>query len=1374
MQSEFLEIWQRLEDVEQEVATVMSMYFDAIAETELTRILNLLDIRTDKNEKFTVGALRNILHRLERLGLAEASTQRATYKLDHTWREPIMRWASAKPSFPYMAEDFRQAAPYKSYWQPYGREAMLREWRLAYYMQQRGHFQNVEREILYYYSRDWQKGYFHDILFREPDLQWVRQLPPYWQEVSLLPSLRRVVGQLEEVQPLLDQLLPDTENLRVANSQLLGYLSMALLLRADWNEAERLLKYENENWRQSSRAAELGAIRGKDSAALLKFEDARKNYRRTTNRRQAFPSNWGGILHLLVLLRNQGVSAANLLDHYIGQIDPSATAANLFSMLRYLTASLRNELSDSPSFKTLRPAETRALDWLVWGWVAYWIDYALEAEDMLQLEDWLAKAQRHGYRWYEMEMSFLLHKFTYGQPRRTQLLARAEALREEIGAASFIDIVPRLERWERALESLALLTQDNGLPGKRKPEATTRLVWWIDFDNREIEAREQTLGKGGSWSKGRKVAPKRIRFGEVDNMLAEDRAVAASVEDSTYYYGSQDWVYNFDKAVLALVGHPNLFLLENPAIGIEIVKREPRLVLEEGEEGLELRFTQDFEGEGVVISRESPTRYAVMEIDQQLAGVRRQVGPALRIPQKARSRVREVVGRLQPIVKVQSTLSEDIADLPSVNADTRIYAHLLPLGDGFKLELFVKPLPEATLYQKPGQGRPRLVVENEEQMLVVERDLAAEKTGLERVQEDCPALLALPQENLEWRLDTVEDCLNVLVELQPLRDTGEVVIEHPKGEKIRLAGKASMHNLSLQVQQERDWFELTGDLQVNEQLTVNFFDLLQRAKETKNGFIQLSDGDYLALTDDLRRRLQEMEALLATTGKKIKLHPLAMGLFDDFADELMEFEVDLAWRERLERMRTAIAIEPTVPEDFQADLRPYQREGYRWLMRLAAWGVGACLADDMGLGKTIQALAVLLARAAQGPALVVAPASVVRNWLREAHKFAPRLNPILLGPGDRTEVIESLGPNDLLLVSYGLLPFEGERLAERQFATIVIDEAQAIKNRSTKRSKAAMALQGDFKIVTTGTPIENHLGELWNLFNFLNPGLLGSHQRFRDSYAIPIERYEDKERREQLRRLLHPFILRRRKDEVLKELPAKTEVVLHVELSPEETAFYEALRQDALTEISQANGLQKRFQILAQLTRLRQAACHPKLVRPDLEIPSSKLELVGETIKELLDNGHKALIFSQFVRHLRLVEAWVREENIPYQYLDGQTPGPQRDAAVQAFQRGEGELFLISLKAGGTGLTLTAADYVLHLDPWWNPAVEDQASDRAHRIGQERPVTVYRFVAEHTIEEKIVQLHQEKRDLADSLLAGTEGAAALSTDELMDLIRGGI
>jgi SNF2 family DNA or RNA helicase len=475
-------------------------------------------------------------------------------------------------------------------------------------------------------------------------------------------------------------------------------------------------------------------------------------------------------------------------------------------------------------------------------------------------------------------------------------------------------------------------------------------------------------------------------------------------------------------------------------------------------------------------------------------------------------------------------------------------------------------------------------------------------------------------------------------------------------------------------------------------------------------------------------------------------------------------------------LHQAEALDPQPPTTLQAELHDYQLQGYQWLSRLAHWGAGACLADDMGLGKTLQALALILERAADGPTLVLAPTSVCGNWLAEATRFAPTLRLHRFGQGDRQAMLDQLGPFDLMVCSYGLLQSEEGRLASVTWHTLVADEAQALKNRLTKRSQAARQLQADFRLITTGTPIENHLGELWTLFGFINPGLLGSRKQFDERFARPIEQQQDGEVRRRLRQLLRPFILRRLKRDVLAELPARTEIIHQVELSGEEIALYEALRRQALERMANPDipPGERRIKLLGEIMGLRRACCHPRLVLPDSKIEGSKLAAFIEILQELRSNRHRALVFSQFVGHLEILRNYLDSEEISYQYLDGSTPAKAREAAVKAFQAGQGELFLISLRAGGTGLNLTAADYVIHMDPWWNPAVEDQATDRAHRIGQQRPVTVYRLVTTHTIEEKIVQLHRHKRALADDLLEGGEVSGKLSEEELLALIREGI
>jgi SNF2 family DNA or RNA helicase len=563
---------------------------------------------------------------------------------------------------------------------------------------------------------------------------------------------------------------------------------------------------------------------------------------------------------------------------------------------------------------------------------------------------------------------------------------------------------------------------------------------------------------------------------------------------------------------------------------------------------------------------------------------------------------------------------------------------------------------------------------------------------------------------------------------------------------------------------------------LDDNLVLDLQQLLELLEKTPSRFIPLADGQFLALTQEFRQRLDELRTFSEKQGKGRRFHPLAALALEDVLDEVGTLKADKHWKAHVQKLKEVQSLEPELPTTLQAELRDYQIEGFRWLARLAHWGVGACLADDMGLGKTLQALAVILTRAPSGPTLIVAPTSVCPNWFSEALRFAPTLNPIQFGSGDRQQLLGSLQPFDLLLCSYGLLQQEevAEMLAQVQWQTIVLDEAQAIKNFATKRSQSAMNLRGGFKLLTTGTPIENHLGELWNLFRFINPGLLGSLESFNQRFAVPIEKFGDKQARHQLKKLIQPFLLRRTKSQVLDELPERTEIRLQVELSQEEMALYEALRRDALAKLesSEANPGAKHLQVLAEIMRLRRACCNPRLVLPDTPLASAKLQLFGEILEELLDNRHKALVFSQFVDHLQILRQHLDEQKISYQYLDGSTPAPERKKRVDAFQSGQGDVFLISLKAGGTGLNLTAADYVIHMDPWWNPAVEDQASDRVHRIGQQRPVTIYRLVAKDTIEEKIVDLHRHKRDLADSLLEGSDISGKISTDDLLRLLGG--
>lgn len=1007
------------------------------------------------------------------------------------------------------------------------------------------------------------------------------------------------------------------------------------------------------------------------------------------------------------------------------------------------------------------------------------------------LEGWLPaylvrfyhSASRTDYGWLAMEFAELLTRFEVEASEIYDELA--EALREECGSQPLIDSVQIREPWELSLNALTSLmsTASSGAPAS-KP--VYRMAWRLQFTslkNWTLTPVEQKLSVKGGWTKGKNIALK--RFTSVrdtpDYMTDQDRKIAATLEvdyeSQYYYYGSGKPTYAFgEEALLALVGHPLVFWADAETVRIDVVAGEPELLVKQmSGDRLRLEFAPMLsEYSDILAFKETPTRLKVIAVNSDHRRIAQLLGSnnRLEVPAQAQEKVLQAITSISTLVTVQSDIGGGVA-VEEVPADSTPRVHLLPAGDGLKVSVLAHPFPEGGSYYTPGQGGATVIAEVEGKRLQARRDLKVEKQRVKEIKTACPVLKEYKPQKGEWLIEEPEDCLNLLVQLQDMGD--RVKIEWPEGEKFRVSRQLGLSDFKLNIRQQQDWFAASGEVQISNSQVLDLQQLMSLLEKTPGSFVELSDGQFLALTDEFRKRLQTLKRLSDSNGKEMRIHGLAALALDDMVEDVEQLKVDKAWKQHLQRIKDAQTIEPQVPNTLQAELRDYQHDGFTWLARLAHWGVGACLADDMGLGKTLQAIAVILSRCDVGPTLVIAPTSVCLNWASEVERFAPNLTVKTFGSGDRQQLLDALEPRDLLVCSYGLLQQEdvAAMLAQVTWQTIVLDEAQAIKNQDTKRSQAAMALQGNFKIITTGTPIENHLGELWNLFRFINPGLLGSLDSFNQRFAYAIERDQNESAREALRRLIQPFILRRTKGQVLKELPSRTEITLQVELSTQEMAFYEALRQEAVDKLSDSDAPagQKHLQVLAEIMRLRRACCNPKLVRPELGIASTKLEQFGEVLEELLDNDHKALVFSQFVDHLKILREYLDGRKIAYQYLDGSTPAKQRQKRVEAFQRGEGDVFLISLKAGGTGLNLTAADFVIHMDPWWNPAVEDQASDRAHRIGQQRPVTIYRLIAQNTIEDKIVALHQVKRDLADNLLAGTDVGGKLSTDELLSLLQ---
>lgn len=488
-------------------------------------------------------------------------------------------------------------------------------------------------------------------------------------------------------------------------------------------------------------------------------------------------------------------------------------------------------------------------------------------------------------------------------------------------------------------------------------------------------------------------------------------------------------------------------------------------------------------------------------------------------------------------------------------------------------------------------------------------------------------------------------------------------------------------------------------------------------------------------------------------------------LVETLADDDTQLEVPPAWRKLIDKLKSFGGITPApYPVGLHAEMREYQRKGLDWLCFLRDHGLAGVLADDMGLGKTLQTLALLQLEKETQPvhrvSLVVAPTSVLFNWLAEARRFTPELKVKVLHGPSRHAFIEDLRSSDLVVTSYALLRRDHAIHQEMQYHYVILDEAQWIKNPESLTAASARALQSNHRLTLTGTPIENRLTELWSQFAFLLPGMLPDLRTFMNDYVMPIERDQDQDRLSELRRRLHPFILRRLKEEVASELPPRTDNVLYCELEGSQRQLYDAVlkaaRERVRKAIEEKGSGQARITALDALLKLRQICCHPKLVRlPEalgVEV-SSKQDLFIETLQEVLSEGHRVLVFSQFVEMLSLLRDELIALKIPFEYLDGRTR--DRQERVDRFNAGSAPVFLISLKAGGTGLNLATADYVIHFDPWWNPAVEDQATDRAYRIGQVRPVFSYKLIARNTVEEKILVLQQRKRELARGLLDST-------------------
>lgn len=929
-------------------------------------------------------------------------------------------------------------------------------------------------------------------------------------------------------------------------------------------------------------------------------------------------------------------------------------------------------------------------------------------------------------------------------------------------------LLPKVERWQNVLDKLIIAYQDAGVAEEK--EKTERLIWRIHPQNSAVGAVIQKLGKNGKWSQGRQVNfSSYIPDSDHSITPADKEAILCVRRQNNYYHHGG---VQLSVELLRLLASVPYLQYSDSASFVKIVFAQPALSCVKSDNSLQIGLVPPFGvNDKFVCVYDNKELLTVYPLPDKLAKLAKYLNGSISVPaDRGLDKVEQLLSVITPHVELKGDISAFIKDLPRVDGGHKVAVRIYPFESGLRFEIVA--LPYEGFAFTPGKGNADFIVRLPDGNVVVCRNLEQEKKNANAVMDVVNAFNHIPADNCCWRLNDPFDALDVLSDLKA---NTHIALEWPQGETLTLKAEVDTDKVFQTITAgKNEWFSVSGELALDETKVMTMRELLELWAGKKQRFIQLSEKTYIALSRKLQNALEDISAVEQGDSSEggLRVHKLSLPLLQEHFNERSFDGNTVAWLENYQKTLTQTI---PVPAGFTAQLRDYQHDGAQWLMRLAATKLGALLADDMGLGKTVQAIALLQQQRKNGAALIVAPASVCFNWADEIARFAPVLKTVVVGiqSVNREEIIGQAGENDIVITSYGLLQRNSELFCSKEWNVLILDEAQAVKNSAAQRTKAIKQLNRNFTVITTGTPIENHLGELWNLFDIILPGFLGGATHFRSQFQLPIERDEDRTVRNRLRRLISPFILRRTKDEVLTELPPKTEIELKVTLSEEENTFYEALRRQAVENIENSAGGENdsRFTILAELMKLRQACCHPSLAGGSFLKHSAKMEVLGEKIAELIENGHRALVFSQFVGHLTLVQKYLAEQGISCFYLDGSTPQKKRAEMVRAFQDGERSLFLISLKAGGSGLNLTGADFVFHLDPWWNPAVEDQASDRVHRIGQERPVTVYRLIASNTIEDKIIGLHKQKRELAESLLSGGDTALRLSAEELLAIIK---
>ena len=916
--------------------------------------------------------------------------------------------------------------------------------------------------------------------------------------------------------------------------------------------------------------------------------------------------------------------------------------------------------------------------------------------------------------------------------------------------------------WESVVQQLNHILEPDKPSDGAADERIQRRVKYV-LDRAGLNAIVcQKRAEGDVWLDEKCLSVRKFIFEDLPFMDETDRAVIDAI--SRTYFTKQGYSRQavLNDILPHLAGSGRVFDISGTQIEIDSAGK-PSLNVFNDAEGIVIGsdFSLGASGQmpNCMVKRLAPDRYSVITLNPMQRKILRMLLRTRSFPFSAAAGLKDFLDKVMDMFNVSENL-EPLINKQYIDSDGKVAVIFSAYpGSQYGVRMEARPYDGCDIHFSPGSGAEECLHDN----VIYHRDLAKEKERAENIVRKYRFLYKRSLDGTYF-INSTAKMLNVLDFVHNHQD--DYVIEWQGNMKISVGRMSFRDGNGLRLVSNESWFEPEGNFQVDDK-TVTFKDLLRHSRDRVHGkYIKIDEQTYLRLTAKIQKQLDSLSMIVSPSGKIPKYYVGTLAKLLGTGDEKGGLQVgkDQGFLDLQEKMQQAYMMTPEVPDGLNAVLRPYQKEGFDWMVRLDAWGAGACLADDMGLGKTVQTIAFLLHKAQEGASLVIAPKSVVPNWQSELARFAPSLRCVVLnGMKDRRLVVDNAAAGDVVLATYGALSSNGEALAGKKWNVVCLDEAHYIKNRETKVSKAAMDLKAGSRVILTGTPVQNNLSEVWNLFQFLNPGILGPYPDFVMKYRDAPDAL-----RTEHKKLIQPFILRRTKEEVLKDLPVKTCFDYIVPLTQDEYDGYEGLRNDIYEQISSE---ENRISAFAGLTKLKLAACSMSLGNPAWSAPSSKMMHLMNILDKLYGTGDNVLVFSQFTSFLNEVRTELEGRGMKYLYLDGQTSTAERKRLVSKFQDGNVPIFLISLKAGGLGLNLTAANYVILLDVWWNPAIESQAMDRAHRIGQSRDVTVIRMISGNTVEEKIVRLQDKKQSLSDDMMEGTADTAKLSYDEIIELLK---